>query len=297
MSSTFVAAARFDWEPVEDFFGQVHAEHEELFALLERSQAELQAWQSDLDEREQRLDAERDELERRQALVEKLTAENHTEADAALQAALAELALLREKLAVLTQERSKLEAAFRELQSQSESLEKQAAARLARVEQSHAEHTAQVESALDAVRQELHASQALLVQGEADLGAWAQTEQALDARVRAADEECCSLREQCALLEVELETVRTHAADWSDQVARLRRELLEQQAQHALELAAFRVQSETTSPPPAPAPSAPPAAAGGPGEAVVGSVLAQFARLNREREGRRSPSKKQPPQS
>ena len=113
-----------------------------------------------------------------------------------------------------------------------------------------------------------------------------------------------ALYEQCALLEVELETIRGRAADLSQSLEQAKGELAEQQAEWSTELKQLRQLLERQShalTSPTPPPAAPPAAAlpaaqgadrGAPEDSVVGSVVAQFARLSRERADRRAQGKK-----
>lgn len=230
------STAIIDWQTVDGHFGQLHADQERLFQLLEQSHAELDGWRQELDQREQQLADEREELlQQRQALQQAQTAG----------------------------------------EQDSESV-------------SAALHSARDE--LAAVRRELQANQRQLTtsQGATDTS----------------DEENTSLRKQCALLEVELETVRARAAELTDALEHHQREGAEQQAQWSLELNEMQQQldqqgellAQAKTPPAsaAAAPSPVPAAAAtqggletGPNETVVGSVMAQFARLSRERADRR----------
>jgi hypothetical protein len=121
----------------------------------------------------------------------------------------------------------------------------------------------------------------------------------LEARLAAArqteadDAQAAALREQCELLETELEAVRERTAELSDTLARNEREMAERRAQWELEreqlrrlVEQYEQASASSGPAPVPAETAPPA-----DDAVVGSVAAQFPRHSRERADRRAREK------
>lgn len=138
------------------------------------------------------------------------------------------------------------------------------------------------EQALDAKREELENQREELARQHA---APRETREA-----EADDPQAAALREQCELLETELETVRERTAELCDALARNEREMAQRQAQWELEREQLRRLVEPREP--SPASAAPVPAAAPADDAVVGSVAAQFARLSRERADRRAREKK-----
>jgi chromosome segregation ATPase len=281
--------APLDWLPVERHFSQLRAERDELLELLERSYEELDQWRADLHGREQALDADREDLEQRREEL----ARQH--------------AALREAQAAGVENAEHLTQSLNESQAELERLRRDSKADREAVAEARAEletlrgRAAESETEAARVADELAQHRELLASARAELAAAREQQQTaeaqLEARLAAArqteadDAQAAALREQCELLETELETVRERTAELSDTLARNEREMAERRAQWELEREQLRRLVEQREHAPAPAAPAPAPAASPADDWVVGSVAAQFARLSRERADRRAREK------
>ena len=107
-------------------------------------------------------------------------------------------------------------------------------------------------------------------------------------------QEYAALKAEHTAVEIELETVRDRAAGLSDEVSVLRKEIVEQQAVAANDITRLQNQINSieapTERPEVARPAAPASPENQPEEAVVGSVMAQFAMLRNQRVSRQGKS-------
>jgi chromosome segregation ATPase len=306
-----LAAKSEDWSAVEATLRELAAHEATTQAFVSELLSELDSARQELAERERRLGAEAAALatQRQELEQARLAADAQWNAQDAAEAAELndELAAAR---ALLAEAESRERRQQEELATRDEQLaalrgERDAsAARAAALEREATtgrEQTGRVASLtvdLDLVRRELADSRSQVHQlREQLLGAQSASHADVQLRHRLTEVE-----EERRTLELELESVRQRAAEMAENLVEQKRQMAEDRAQWNTELRQLRrllerqaeLLAERTHVPLAPAASplpalAPAAAArGGPVDPVIGDVMAQFERLQQDRQKRRA---------
>lgn len=298
-----------DLEPLKSYFAELYAQQSELEQYLEDSFRELDSLRLELAKFHESMTLQSNELERGQVDLQEVQHQARTDAE---RAQAAQLTTLQQEYEAIQGE---LEAELEQLRRQrDDQTTDQEEALRSQTEHLH-EECRRLECDCQAAKAEAEAVAAALEEQASSRPAQAESEEELRdtcGRLAEAMQEINSKESQLAQLtqdrdelENELDSVRSRAAEVSDQLDQMKRESIEERAEWSAELKQMRRVLErqsdllTTGPTPRAAAVAPVVAVAATANAfstaapaadtdpVLGTVMAQFDQIRKERAERR----------